>query len=798
MVDDQANVIKGVKTIFDYCKKDDFTPCVVEFSNGNYLDYRALFGFSTSHKDDLLKNYYNMNEADFENNFYNIYFDVRYFHTLHKPRRFKATRKNNGSNTHRLICRLSSETNESKPQKQIADESKMQEQINDYVNKEKQEVGAIKVMQWNQKFLRDQEGDNDIRKEVKEKIHNKRIYNIANTILSSNCDVIVMQEIMDKEIIKSIVEELNGSIRNKEGEYTCEVTKDSVASSPTNKERFACIYRKAVVGEASHQVLFEHGFQPTEEGYIRRIKNREPESDQRSGMQTRSNDPKALAALNEDDKKKIENIVVVDERLKIDMATMDDLYKNNDSYKDLDSSEKPFLYKQVEKACDWFRPSHRELQHNGEDMNFDYHPVLFKFTGTANGVPPFHVVAVHGSTGSKKWKETGKTKMVFEQNMLEMMYIQYFCSELVKKGQMVILLGDFNTQERANRLDCLWDMKINWDNSYPILYKTKSKAFEKKYKHNIEMLVKPIITQFLKDFERALSLYLPTNVYPFLASTTGIPKHNDDIWIAKTRGWQLAGAECSKIPDDVLCDWHKASQGFYLSLAETETLAPTPALAPASTETSRMGNTGSDSSVQSNAETNFVSNNPNRNLNLDNPNSDLNESKIKISKLQEEIEKLHEEIKKWEDKYEQEINREKNIRRAPKINSLLSMMWSDHRPLIATIKYPTSHSNSNDGSSSGGNSGGSTGVSSNSNSNDGSSGGGNSGGSTGVSTNSGSNSVSGNSNSNSNDGSSSIGDSSSVIQLNEQQLREQQLNEQWNASISPITPMKTVNQRPLN
>jgi hypothetical protein len=85
-------------------------------------------------------------------------------------------------------------------------------------------------------------------------------------------------------------------------------------------------------------------------------------------------------------------------------------------------------------------------------------------------------------------------------------------------------------------------------------------------------------------FMRAVSPKIPTNVFPFLASITAEPKHNDDIWVARHES--LASIEFNEgsvnkqgnsndgkvvpIPSDVLHAWDTKTTEYFLQLDADE------------------------------------------------------------------------------------------------------------------------------------------------------------------------------------------------------------------------------------
>lgn len=183
------------------------------------------------------------------------------------------------------------------------------------------------------------------------------------------------------------------------------------------------------------------------------------------------------------------------------------------------------------------------------NLSFDRMPVLFSFR------PPFldfdfHIIACHSSTG-----EDGRSP---HQNMIETAYLQSMCTQAAKKGEYVVLLGDFNTAETYNHTEYMWDDKV------PFQSVEESALFE------------PTSGEFLKYYYRGVPDYLPTNVFPFLSGGCATPKHNDDIWLQKTskfnkvtnvgtrdgRGNSHKGVVLP-IPQKVLSMWDKKTRDYF-------------------------------------------------------------------------------------------------------------------------------------------------------------------------------------------------------------------------------------------
>ncbi|GMH77868.1 hypothetical protein TrLO_g11770 [Triparma laevis f. longispina] len=191
----------------------------------------------------------------------------------------------------------------------------------------------------------------------------------------------------------------------------------------------------------------------------------------------------------------------------------------------------------------------------GGDVNlyFDRLPVLFTFK------PPeiefkIHIIACHSATG-------GESKSP-HQNIIETAYLQSMCTQATEQGEFVVLLGDFNTAERHNQTEYMWDRDV------PFLSEEESELF------------RPTRAAFLECYYRGVPSALPTNVYPFLSGECATPKHNDDIWLPTnfdkmnritnrgrldSRGNRHQGVVLP-IPERVLGIWDKKTREYFLEI----------------------------------------------------------------------------------------------------------------------------------------------------------------------------------------------------------------------------------------
>ena len=224
----------------------------------------------------------------------------------------------------------------------------------------------------------------------------------------------------------------------------------------------------------------------------------------------------------------------------------------------------------------------------------------------------------------------------------------------------------------------LWDSELN----LPVVSK-------KAWRYTEEEHLRQSREAFLRYYERAVSSRLPTNVFPFLAGLTSIPKHNDDIWVPKTaKGWKLKGGKCLEIDDFILKAWDRKTQQFY----EYNQLLKYSAVAS----------------------------------NEDDDAEDEEEIKVAEYRVQIAKEKLvdlsrEDKIEEYKDKNEQynelmsdakaklaeEERRlkelvdvppsESKLRKAAAINCILAEIWSDHRPIVAKVVINPSDSNQSNG-----------------------------------------------------------------------------------------------------
>ena len=450
----------------------------------------------------------------------------------------------------------------------------------------------FKVVQWNQKWLRpgDDDGSND-----------KRCQFISATIQKIDPGVVMMEEVMQKKgdlpgnhgALDLICEKLNSSKKYVGHPWRYKLS--GVVDADRRGENFACIYRRDIVGEPEVQVLFTGGFKLSFDVW----------NDQRHTNEMR---------LEEFNQHCVDNIfnIRVNERVSVNMEEPIRLYEE---------------FQQSSPNRFWFSSTigDRTSYHQGRDPGFDYKPCRFYFNRPEMGVSPFHIVVVHGSTGQKK-VDKSKQKIP-EQNMLEMLYVQHFCSQLVEQNEFVILLGDFNTQEVANGLMGIWDKDLN----IPI---TSSK-YDPDWHLFAPKLIREITNPFLAVFDRVISSAIPTNVFPFLPGLVQSPKHNDDIWVPSKKGipWSWSKGRCLPIPDFVLREWDNATQRIY-----------------------------EGSNILSHGQ---VSN--------DDGSSSDDDNTIGIGSQT---------AKRTDIKATN-----KHLRKASTINSVLASMWSDHRPVVVTLTH---------------------------------------------------------------------------------------------------------------
>lgn len=192
---------------------------------------------------------------------------------------------------------------------------------------------------------------------------------------------------------------------------------------------------------------------------------------------------------------------------------------------------------------------------------FDRNPVWFTLENCAflNG-EPLHVITVHAATGSENRSAY--------QNIVETVVVQNICIYIItKKGENVILLGDFNTAEQYNQTERLWDNNVQLNDLNAELGNDNFDEVR---------LFNGIRTNFLKKFTRVVDKALPTNVYPFLSGGDSIPKHNDDIWIPSqwyehdfdsgSHTFSKVTGIVHNIPKEVLEEWDKKSSKYFSEL----------------------------------------------------------------------------------------------------------------------------------------------------------------------------------------------------------------------------------------
>ena len=172
-------------------------------------------------------------------------------------------------------------------------------------------------------------------------------------------------------------------------------------------------------------------------------------------------------------------------------------------------------------------------------------------------------MAVHGSTG-----RSGR-KVLCNQNALEVAYIQHICSKAVDGGEFIVLAGDFNMQEEANKNERLWDTRDKAENlkdDEPIFM---AREELRRAQHELDLDEQNVLgcirDSFLERFSRAIRPSLPTNVYPFLTGIQAVPKHNDDIFVpnAWTGKLDTRGCKVFPIPSTVIHRWDIVCQNFF-------------------------------------------------------------------------------------------------------------------------------------------------------------------------------------------------------------------------------------------
>ncbi|GMH96972.1 hypothetical protein TrVE_jg4542 [Triparma verrucosa] len=338
----------------------------------------------------------------------------------------------------------------------------------------------LKIVQWNQKWLtitRSSSASCVTSWEMQRT-------SIGETIRKEKkLTVCVMEEIKSKEAVVSVTEWLN----NKDGGdvWGC-VVSDAVNAKNDEgeyrkgggwKEMFAAIFRKDVTGDPDvPKILLDPANYPGKhEGFGKAPDGREMRRDSASRTPTAPDD------------------VVIGET-KIDMSDAFEVYK-------------------AYKAYDEETAITTRLDH------FQYSPVVFSFPKCFAG--PLHIMAVHGSTGNK-----GR---LCNQNALEVAYIQHICSKAADGGELIVLAGDFNTQEEANKNERLWDTRAKAKDGMPIF---EAREELRRAKHELDL-----------DEQNA------------------VPKHNDDIFVPKEACMERC--KVFPIPSTVIHRWDIVCQNFF-------------------------------------------------------------------------------------------------------------------------------------------------------------------------------------------------------------------------------------------
>ncbi|GMI00203.1 hypothetical protein TrVE_jg8515 [Triparma verrucosa] len=383
---------------------------------------------------------------------------------------------------------------------------------------------TLKIVQWNQKWLTSSRSSSAScvtswemqRTSIGETIRNEK-----------DLTVCVMEEIKSKEAVESVTEWLN----NKDGGdvWGCVVSdavnvkNDEGESRVGGKEMFAAVFRKEVTGDSDvPKILLQ--YPGRHEGFGKAPPGREMRRDAASRTPTAPDD------------------VVIGET-NIDMSAAFKVYK---AYKDYDE----------------------EMAITTRLDHFQYSPVVFSFPKCVAG--PLHIMAVHGSTG-----RSGR-KVLCNQNALEVAYIQHICSKAVDGGEFIVLAGDFNTQEEANKNERLWDTRDKAENLKDDTPIFMAREELRRAQHELDLdeqnVLGSIRDRFLQLFYRAVLSSLPTNVYPFLTGIQAVPKHNDDIFVPKawvkpklsTRGGeQDVDGKVFPIPQAVIHRWDTLCLKFF-------------------------------------------------------------------------------------------------------------------------------------------------------------------------------------------------------------------------------------------
>ncbi|GMI48323.1 hypothetical protein TrCOL_g10507 [Triparma columacea] len=404
-----------------------------------------------------------------------------------------------------------------KEKEKAAKQARMLEQADQNELDEPIDGGTLKIVQWNQKWL------TTTRTSSASCVTSWEMQrtSIGETIRKEKkLTVCVMEEIKSEEAVKSVTKWLN----NKDGNdvWGCVVSNavnvknDEGELRVRGKEMFAAIFRKEVTGDPDVPKILLN-YPGKEEGFGKAP----PGTNLRSDAASRTPDAP-------DD-------VVIGET-KIDMSDAFKVYKAYEAY-------------------DEDMAMTTRLDH------FQYSPVVFSFPKCVAG--PLHIMAVHGSTG-----RSGR-KVLCNQNALEVAYIQHICSKAVDGGEFIVLAGDFNTQEEANKNERLWDTRPkaeNLEDDEPIFM---AREELRRAQHELDLDEQNVLgcirDSFLDKFSRAIRPSLPTNVYPFLTGIQAVPKHNDDIFVpnAWTGKLDTRGCKVFPIPSTVIHRWDIVCQNFF-------------------------------------------------------------------------------------------------------------------------------------------------------------------------------------------------------------------------------------------
>lgn len=197
------------------------------------------------------------------------------------------------------------------------------------------------------------------------------------------------------------------------------------------------------------------------------------------------------------------------------------------------------------------------------NLYFDRAPVLFSFKPHFTNFE-IHILVTHGATG-------GETKSPY-QNMIESAFLQSIATQAIEQNEYLVLLGDFNTAEDHNHTERMWDVNI------PLSTNPEEDEPDE------QALFGAIKNKFLENYYRGIHASLPTNVYPFLAGGSSVPKHNDDIWVPYDdqfmdivnlegqidgKGNNIEGI-VHRIPDFVTQTWELKSRAYFNQLGVAE------------------------------------------------------------------------------------------------------------------------------------------------------------------------------------------------------------------------------------